>query len=448
MHTLTDQAAAVVRGEVSPVELTRAAVEAAEQAQDRLNAFTVLLGESAMDQARRLEGAEPAGPLHGVPVAVKDLYDIAGIATTGCCAAYLDRIASQDSPVVAKLREAGAIIIGKTNMHELAFGTTTQVSCFGGCRNPWDTERIPGGSSGGSGAAVAAGIVTMAMGSDTGGSVRIPSTLCGVTGLKPTHGAVSLRGALPMTASFDTGGPLAVSAEDCALVHQVVAGFDPDYIYSTRPPAKRPSQDAPRIALMASWLTDAADEIAAALRNAAKVFESLTYAVTEIDGVDTASARNEVLPLLTGEFAHHFRDLWDDDRLSPPIKTLLDLGRAMTAADYTAGREATLRIRRAFEAQFEHADVLLAPGTPYVAPKIPDVDNLTQAGRAAMFTLPANIAGLPAVAFPIGSSSEGLPMGAQLIGRPWSELDLCSVVDAYQRTTDWHLRRPMSRAAT
>ncbi len=229
VRTLTEQVAAVAEKKVSPVELVEASLAAIERVEDLTNAFTVVIPDDATMRARNLEGLGPRGPLHGVPVAVKDLYDVAGTPTSGCCAAYNDRIAYDDSVVVSRLREAGAVIVAKTNMHELAFGATTQVSSYGGVRNPWDTKRIPAGSSGGSGAAVAGRAVMMAMGSDTGGSIRLPAAMCGVTGLKPTHGAVSLRGALPMTASFDTGGPLAVSAEDCLLVHRIIAGFDPGY---------------------------------------------------------------------------------------------------------------------------------------------------------------------------------------------------------------------------
>lgn len=442
MHTLTEQVAAIASGKTSPVELVTDALEKIERVEDLTNAFTIVIPDDALARARNLERGGPRGPLHGVPVAVKDLYDVAGIATSGCCAAYVDRLAYADSAVVEKLRGAGAIVVAKTNMHELAFGATSQVSCYGAVRNPWDNSRIPAGSSGGSGAAVAAGAVTMAMGSDTGGSIRLPSAMCGVTGLKPTHGAVSLRGALPMTASFDTAGPLAVSAEDCLLVHRILAGFDSGYPYSAtgRPLEPKPLSET-RIGVLRNWIDVADPDVADAVACAAKVLEDLGCRLVDAQGPDHDGIRNSVFAVLTGEFAHHFRDLWDDDRVSEPIKSLIDLGRKMTAADYTLGREASLALRMAFLALFEEFDVLLCPGAPYAAPKTDEVDNLTEAARSTVFTLPVNAAGLPALAFPIGFSSDGLPLGGQLIGPPWSESVLCSLGAAYQATTDWHLRR-------
>ncbi|MGH2760864.1 MAG: amidase [Actinomycetota bacterium] len=442
MRTLTEQAAAVASREVSPIELVQRSLRSIETTQPTLNAFTFIRDAEALAEAKELEGADALGPLHGVPIAIKDLYDVAGLPTTGCCAAYLDRTAAEDSPVVAKLRGAGAIVVGKTNMHELAFGATTQVSCFGGTRNPWDTSRIPAGSSGGSGAAVAAGVVAMAMGSDTGGSIRLPAAMCGVTGLKPTHGAVSLRGALPMTASFDTGGPLAVSAADCAVVHEIIAGFDARYLYSrTSLPVRTKPRSATRIGIARDWLAHAEQEVATSVEEAAKALERSGYRLLDTSGPDLLGTRNDVAAVLTGEFAHHFRDLWQDDRVSEPIRTLMDVGRQISAPDYAAAREAAERMRLAFLGCFDEVDVILAPGAPYPAPRIDDVDNLTEAIRSTIFTLPVNAAGLPAVAFPTGSSG-GLPVGAQLIGPAWSELRLCSVVDAFQAETDWHLRRP------
>src|SRR5258708_24155593 len=227
MDTLISTAAAVAERAVSPVELVDAAIAAAAKLQDSCNAFTQMMFDEARERAVQLADLDPIGPLHGVPIAVKDLYDVAGYQTTGCCAAYLDRPpAVEDSAVATRLRGAGAIFIGKTNQHELACGATSQVSCFGPVLNPHDPTRIPGGSSGGSAAAVAARVVIMAMGSDTGGSIREPAAMCGVTGLKPTHGSVSLRGAMPMIPAFDSGGPLAGAGGDCTEGPRLVARYD------------------------------------------------------------------------------------------------------------------------------------------------------------------------------------------------------------------------------
>lgn len=452
MHTLTEQAAAVASGSVSPVDLTEAALTAVERVQGTLNAFTVAFADRAIDRARRLEGVDPVGALHGVPIAVKDLYDIEGVATTGCCAAYHDRIAASDSAVVEALERAGAIVVAKTNQHELACGATTQVSSFGPCFNPWGEGRIPGGSSGGSGAAVAAGVVAMAMGSDTGGSIRIPSSFCGVTGLKPTHGAVSLRGAMPMCPSLDTAGPLARSAQDCALAHGIIAGYDDAYLWSrTGPIADVPDAlVGVRIGLPQTFYEQLHPETRAAVDVAAKSFESLGAIVEEVGGPDLDECWR-LFSLRLAEVAHCYRDLWDDDRVSPGLAALIAFGKSITAADAFGGRETTLDTRRTFVRALSGVDALLAPCTPFPAPRADsetvDVDRGkldVHSGGPARLTLPVNLAGLPSLAFPVGFSSDDVPVGAQLIGPDWSELRLCAMVGAYQATTDWHLRSPVS----
>lgn len=450
MQTLIEQAAAVAARDVSPVELVANALSAIDRTQPALNAFTVVRKEEALAEARRLESSEPVGPLHGVPVAVKDLYDVSGLPTTGCCAAYTDRLAQTDSAVVDRLRSAGAIVVAKTNQHELACGATTQVSSFGPVFNPWDTARIPGGSSGGSGAAVAAGAVALAMGSDTGGSIRIPSSLCGVTGLKPTHGAVSLRGAMPMSPTFDTGGPLAASAADCALVFSIVAGEDPDYLWSADGELLEANGvGGRRIGLLTEFMKQLHPETRAGIENAAKSLEGLGAEVVEVGGLDPTESRVRFAPLLFAEVADCYRDLWDDDRVSPDIALYIQMGRSVLGADFAQRQADRLALTKELMRALDGVNALLAPTTPYPAPRIDDVDVAVEsgsvdvhAGGPAKLTIPVNAAGVPALAFPVGFSSEGLPLGAQLIGPPWSEPLLCSIGAAYQETTDWHLRRP------
>ena len=439
MRTLTEQIEAVREGRVTPTALVEEALEAIERVEDHTNAFTTVLPDDAMERARALEKEGPEGPLHGVPVAVKDLYDITGVVTSGCCAAYLDRVATQDSAVVASLRRAGAIIVAKTNMHELAFGPTSQLSCYGPVRNPWDTSLIPGGSSGGSGVAVATGVVGMAMGSDTGGSIRIPAALCGTTGLKPTHGAVSLRGAMPMTASFDTGGPLAVSAEDCITVFRVIAGFDVDYPYSRQGAqvGVKPVGEL-RIGVLRNWVAEADEAVAEATLAAAQVFADLGATVVELDGLVPTGMRAELGAVLMGEFADHYRDLWDNPFVGANIHALLEGGRSFQAIDYARGRELALRSHMTFMRAFEDLDLLFSPTEPITAPPAADSDPIRDAVMLTLFTMPVNAAGLPAVAFPV--VSEGLPISGQLIGPPWSEELLCATAGAFQRETEHHLR--------
>jgi aspartyl-tRNA(Asn)/glutamyl-tRNA(Gln) amidotransferase subunit A len=451
MQTLISTAAAVAERAVSPVELVEAALAGADRLQPRSNAFTVMMSEEARERAVQLTDRDPIGPLHGVPIAIKDLYDVAGYRTTGCCAAYLDReIATQDSAVAARLRAAGAILIAKTNQHELACGATSQVSCFGPVLNPFDTTRIPGGSSGGSAAAVAAGVVTLAMGSDTGGSIREPAAMCGTSGLKPTHGSVSLRGAMPMIPAFDSGGPLAVSAEDCLLVHQLLAGYDDAYLYSSADLAPRQppkSLRGLRLGIPTRMYTRCHPEVHAAVDEAAAVMMQMGMTMIEVEGPDPDEGA-ATWNTRWAEVANCYRELWDDERPSNYIKTLLAIGRGISGPDHAQGLERHLWVRRDFRRAFEMADVLLTPTSPYPAPRITDEQVEVEGGTldvhdggAVRMTMPVNLAGLPALSIPVGYSSEGLPMGAQLIGQRFSEPLICAVGAAYQRETDWHLRR-------
>ena len=451
MQTLISTAAAVAERAVSPVELVDAALAGAERLQSRSNAFTVMMSVEARERAVQLTDRDPIGPLHGVPIAIKDLYDVAGYRTTGCCAAYLDReIATQDSAVAARLRAAGAILIAKTNQHELACGATSQVSCFGPVLNPFDTTRIPGGSSGGSAAAVAAGVVTLAMGSDTGGSIREPAAMCGTSGLKPTHGSVSLRGAMPMIPAFDSGGPLTVSAEDCLLVHQLLAGYDDAYLYSSADLAPRQppkSLRGLRLGIPTRMYSRCHPEVHAAVDEAAAVMMQMGMTMIEVEGPDPDEGA-ATWNTRWAEVANCYRELWDDQRPSNYIKTLLAIGRGISGPDHAQGLERHLWVRRDFRRAFEMADVLLTPTSPYPAPRVTDelveVEGGTldvHDGGAVRMTMPVNLAGLPALSIPVGYSSEGLPMGAQLIGQRFSEPLICAVGAAYQRETDWHLRR-------
>jgi aspartyl-tRNA(Asn)/glutamyl-tRNA(Gln) amidotransferase subunit A len=449
VRTLTEQARAIASGGTTSTALVEQALAEAERVQPILNAFTHVLADEAISRAKELDArSSPVGPLHGVPIAVKDLYDVAGLTTTGCCAAYEERTpANEDSVVVHRLRAAGAVVVAKTNQHELACGATTLISSKGPCLNPWDTARIPGGSSGGSGAAVAAGVVAMAMGSDTGGSIRIPSSFCGTTGLKPTHGSVSLRGAMPMCPSLDTAGPLARSAEDCALVHSVIVGYDAGYLWSRSGTYDPPSDaDAIRVGIPRSYFELIDTEVRVAVEQAAKALESLGMTIVEVQGPDIAQAFGTFGTRLA-EVAHCYRDLWESDSISPNLAGLIAIGRQLSAADAFGGRELELLVRREFAEAFEDADVLLAPTTVFPAPRIDDTEIEVEGGKldvhgggCARLTMPVNVAGLPALALPIGFSTAGTPIGGQLIGNPWSEPFLCSIGASYQRETDWHTR--------
>jgi aspartyl-tRNA(Asn)/glutamyl-tRNA(Gln) amidotransferase subunit A len=451
MQTLVETAAAVADRAVSPVELVEQALAAIEQVQAASNAFTVVMADEARARARELADIDPVGPLHGVPIAIKDLYDVRAYRTTGCCAAYLDRAAaSADSAVAEKLRAGGAIFIAKTNQHELACGATSQVSCFGPVLNPFNTAHIPGGSSGGSAVAVAAGVVKMAMGSDTGGSIREPAAMCGVTGLKPTHGSVSLRGAMPMIPAFDSGGPLAITAEDCLLVHRLIAGYDDSDPFSRAdptPPSSSETVRGLRLGIPRRMYQRIHPEVRAAVDGAAWVLSELGLTLVEVDGPDPDEG-SASWNTRWAEVANCYRDLWDDDRPSEPIKRLLAIGRNISGPDHARGLESHRLVQREFRRAFESADILLAPTTPYPAPRIDAEDVQVEGGSldvhhggAVRLTMLVNLAGLPALSIPVGFTSDGMPIGAQVIGPEFSEARICAVGSAYQAETYWHLRR-------
>lgn len=409
---------------------------------DETNSFTVVLEDAALARAAALDAAGTPGPLHGMPVVVKDLFDIEGAPTTGCCAAYDGRVATSDSAVVERLTEAGAVIVAKTNQHELACGLTNLVSSRGPVLNPQNRNHMTGGSSGGSAAAVASGAVPLAIGSDTGGSIRVPSSFCGVTGLKPTYGSISLRGAMPMSPSCDTAGPIARTAAECLAVFEVLEGFDPDDPWSVDGVVLGSPQEIKglRIALPQTFFVNVEPETETAVRELAGKLEELGVVIDEITG-PALIPRWTWAQLLFAEVANEYRDLWDEPRISPELRELIELGRNVSGPDYATAVAETKRLKRDFEWALTSADALLTPVTPYPAPRldqetvsIPGAELDVLGGGPGRFTGPANAAGLPALAFPCGLSSDGLPLGAQLIGRRHSEKVLCKIGDRYQHT--------------
>jgi Asp-tRNA(Asn)/Glu-tRNA(Gln) amidotransferase A subunit family amidase len=423
------------------VARVEASLQAIGETQLRLNAFTSVLADDASARARELDGQEPVGPLHGLPVVVKDLFDIAGAPTTGCCGAYEGRVATEDSDVVAALRAAGAVVVAKTNQHELGGGATGLVSANGPVWNPWGEGRIAGGSSSGSAAAVAAGVVTLAIGSDTGGSIRIPSSFCGITGLKPTHGRVSLRGALPMSPGYDTAGPMAQTAAQCAVAFRILTsgGLVPS----------RPARGVAglRIGLPGPFFQRLHPETRAATEDAAVTLERLGAVIESLDGPGIDEGWKG-FPHVWADLAHLHSGIVGDDRISPSLTSLINVGLRLTGTEYAASMARARAMRGDFELAFRRVDALLTPCTPYPAPRATDDEVPVQGGvldvhrgAPSRLTVPVNEAGLPAVAFPVGRSSEGLPIGAQLIGSPYDEETLLAVVEAFQGATSHHRNR-------
>lgn len=397
-----------------------------------------MLHKQALAEAAAQWRRAERGPLHGLPVIVKDLFDVAGTPTTGSCAAYRDRVAVRDADAVESLRRAGAVVVAKANQHEVGAGSTGLVSCFGPVANPWDLDRIPGGSSSGCAAAVAAGLVPLALGSDTGGSIRMPTSFCGITGLRPTPGRVSLRGALPMSPGYDTAGPMAATARECAVALAVLTGR----------PAPPPSSDGHlrglRVGLPGPYFDLLHPETRRAIEAAATTLELLGARADWIDGPGI-DPEFEGFRLVWADVAHLHRDLWDDPRVSADVASLIEVGRRMTGLDYGRSRQHAMRLREQFDRAFVKVDVLLTPATPYPAPRA-DQDEVEVSGGAvdvhrggpSRLTVPINEAGVPAVAFPVGKSTEGMPLGAQLVGPAFTDELLLKVVSGYQTATDHH----------
>jgi aspartyl-tRNA(Asn)/glutamyl-tRNA(Gln) amidotransferase subunit A len=442
-------------------EVVDAALARAEKFQDQFRAFTRITPEIARRHAERVDERIKQGeklPLAGVPFAVKDLFDLEGVPTTYGGKVFADRIAKSHATAVRKLVDAGAVCLGKLNLHECAFGFTGANPTFGDARNPWDPSRIAGGSSSGSAIAVALGICSLTLGSDTGGSIRHPSALCGVTGLKPTYGRVSRAGGLPLSWTMDHVGPITRTAADAALVLKLMAGADPaDETSSRRPvPDYRAELSARirglRIGVMHRWFFEALDaEVAAAVGHGLERFVALGARQVEVNlplleetlGAHRAILFSEASSFQRPYLAERAADFADD------VRPLLLAGLFIPAADYLGALRARRIIRREWAKVFESIDVLITPTTPVTATKFGDATADVPGGpkplvRAYLdLTLPFNVTGYPAISIPCGFSKAGLPIGMQLAGRPFTEGTLLRVAHQYQQETEWHERMPV-----
>lgn len=452
--TLAEVSALIQARSISPVELTRTLLERIERLDGRLRSFITVTAEQALAEAReaegRVRGGQARGPLDGVPIGLKDLFDTAGVRTTAGAKILADRVPMTDATVTARLRAAGAVLLGKLNMHEFAYGVTTSNPHFGICRNPWNTDCIPGGSSGGSGAAVAAGLCYGALGSDTGGSIRIPSSLCGITGLKPTYGRVSRAGVLPLSWSLDHVGPMTRTVEDTALVLQVIAGHDPADPASADMPV--PDYRAAlaggvrglRLGLPRRYFFEGADdEVLTAVEQVAGVLRAEGASVRDVDIPDLEWAGQVLAPVIAAEAAaYHHRWLVERPQdYGDDVRQRLMQGLLYPAVQYVNAQRLRRRVANGLLAALSEVDVLLTPAMPAGAPPI-DSTVVATPNPLTRFTHPVNVASLPALVVPCGFDARGLPLGAQFIGRPFDEATLLRVGHAYQQVTDWHTRRP------
>jgi aspartyl-tRNA(Asn)/glutamyl-tRNA(Gln) amidotransferase subunit A len=353
--------------------------------------------------------------------------------------------------VVAKLKAAGAILLGKTNMHEIALGLTTVNPHYGACRNPWALAHVSGGSSGGSAAALAAGLCLGTMGSDTGGSIRVPASLCGVVGLKPTRGRVSLRGVIPLSWNLDHAGPIARSCLDAAILLQEVAGYDPQDPYSVDAPVEdylagiQKGVQGWRIALADDDYFDRTQpEVAQAVKLAAQAFETLGARVEAAPFPDIypAALANGMMVISDAAAFHASRLLESPEDFGADVLQRLQNGAALPLQEYIGARRTQTLLTRQFARFFEHYDLVLMPTTPVVAPPIEGPDAVELARLLTRYTAPFNLTGLPALSQPCGFTAEGLPIGLQVIGPHWGEARVLRAAYAYEQATDWHNRKP------
>ena len=389
--------------------------------------------------------------MRGIPIAVKDLFDMTGIRTTIGSKFFAENVATQDAFVVEKLKQARAVIVGKTNTHEIALGITGNNPHYGTARNPWDTNRIPGGSSSGSAIAVATGMALGALGTDTGGSIRIPASLCGVVGLKPTFGRVSLRGVFPLSWNLDHAGPLTKSVKDAALMLQLIAVYDPldpasvkmltgEYLGHLADSVK-----GRKVALGVGEFIETSDpEVLNAVRDAAKVFESLGCKIEEMDvsWLQEAALANKLMTQSDGAAVHRDRLKEQPELFGYDIRRRLEDGINTPLTDYVLARRTQAEVKKKFEQFFESHDFLLTPTTPIAAPTIEGHDAVEQAGRLTRFTAPFNLAGLPALSLPCGFTKSGLPIGLQVVSRAWGEFKILNAGHAFEQATEWHKRVP------
>ena len=446
--------------QTSSVDLTRAYLERIDRLNPRLNAYITVTAEAALQQARAAD-AEIArgnyrGPLHGVPVGIKDLFDVGGAPTTFGSKILKDNQARQDSAVVARLKRAGAVILGKHNLHEFAFGITSENPHFGAVRNPWDTDRIPGGSSGGTAAAVAAGLCAAGIGSDTGASIRAPASFCGIVGLKPTYGRVSRVGGLPLAWSLDHAGPMTRSVADCALMLQAIAGPDPTDPGSADVPVPDFSEHLQagvrglRVGVPNDYFFDVVEpDVDRSVRDAIRVLESLGARVYEVrlpHALHAQVAGNVIMS--TEAAAWHgswLRERADD--YGADVLARIRGGRLIRAVDYLASQQMRTLIQDDFRQAFQDADVVVAPTVPLVAPPIGRTLepggplNLAPRSIANRATVPCNLTGMPAISIPCGVSG-GLPVGLQIMGPAFSEPLVLRVAAAYEAATPWRSTGP------
>jgi aspartyl-tRNA(Asn)/glutamyl-tRNA(Gln) amidotransferase subunit A len=447
------------RREVSPVNLVEACLSRIDQHDRAINAFITVTREQAMAAARAMESeirrGRPRGPLHGIPIAIKDNIDTTGVLTTAGSGVFKDRVPTEDAEVVVRLKRAGAILLGKLNLHEFALGGTSAISHFGPVHNPWAADRVAGGSSGGSAAAVAAEMCFGALGTDTGGSIRIPASLCGIVGFKPTYGRVSTRGVVPMAWTLDHVGPMCKTVQDAALMLSAIAGYDALDPTS----ADTPIEDYGRAIRMGTtklrvgvartpFFDDLNPEVAKAVEAAIDVVRKLTAAVADVELPPAGNIADVWNPEI---YAYHTPWITKTPELyQAATRNLIQGAGKANAATYAQARHQVDVVRREIRKVFATVDLLITPTqrgvaqpiTPQPAPAAGRGGAPPGAGGGLINTAAFDIYGLPTISVPCGFSASGLPIGLQISGNHFAESTVLALAHAYEQATEWHKRRP------
>jgi aspartyl-tRNA(Asn)/glutamyl-tRNA(Gln) amidotransferase subunit A len=459
--TLSTLAKAIRKKEISPLEVTRAFLERIENHDQKINAFITLLTPSALRAARQAERdilkGKYRGPLHGIPFAAKDLFFTKGIRTTCGSKILAHFVPPYDAAVIERLSSAGAILLGKLNMHEFAYGTTSVNPHYGAVRNPWDRERITGGSSGGSAAALACSFAPLTLGTDTGGSIRIPAALCGIAGLKPTYGRISRYGVYPLCWSLDHPGPMAKSVADLAMAMNILAGHDPRDPATPQVPVPNYTRalvkdlEGIRLGVPDRYYFDRLDkEVQAAVKKAIRDLKGLGAKVQPISipHLHEASTAAFIALLAEGAAALERWHLTRSRDLGEDVRSRLNLGAAIKATQYLKAQRVRGKVREIFMEAFQKVDVLVTPQLPITAPKIGQSNvslgkgTESVPGALTRFTRIYNLIGIPSLCLPCGFSSSGLPIGLQVAAKPFAEETVLRVGHAYEINTPWKNRHP------
>ena len=429
---------------VSSVELTKACLNKIEQLNPTLNAFITISAESSLKEAAtadiEIRNGKWKGPLHGIPIALKDNIDTMGVRTTAASGVYKDRIPTEDAEIVTSLKNAGAIFLGKLNMHEFALGTTSITSYFGSVHNPWNLDYIAGGSSGGSAAAVAAGLCYAAIGTDTGGSIRLPSACCGVTGLKPTYSLVSIKGIIPTIQSMDHAGPICRTVEDAAILLNILASPQGAANCQTDYRTSFNSIKKPRIGILKS--ANLSDEVNTAFMAAVNTFKNLGFTIT--DAEIPRWKWPQIVSAAERDAYHSQLILEKKDQYDPSTLAQIAIEKKPSSKDYIIEKNKLDDDRMNISKQlFQNIDVLILPTTLSPTLKIEDARTKGNFALSSANTSPFNYYGLPAISIPCGFSKNGMPLGLQIAGPRWGESKVLDVAQKYQKVTRWHLKHPI-----